>query len=77
MEVLLALGAAHQRDRGIKVQIPFWQMFNPLLPTQEQRPGPQGTDNFVFFIHVTVDSSGQETQTHQEGTLKTGNTNVW
>lgn len=61
---------------GVKVQI-SWQMFNPLLPTQEQRPGPQGTDNFVIFIHIADDSSGQETQTHQEETLKTGNWNVW
>lgn len=60
---------------GVKVQI-SWQMFNPLLPTQEQRPGPQGTDNFVIFIHIADDSSGQETQTHQEETLKTGNWNV-
>lgn len=75
-EVPPILGAAHQRDGRAKAQVSFWQMFNPLLPTQLQRPGPQGTDNFFFFIHITVDSSGRETQIHQEETLKIGNSNV-
>lgn len=72
-----ALGVAQQRDEELKYEFPSGKCSTLwFLRKSRDLIDPQGIDNCVFFSHILGDSSGTETQSHWEETLKMENTSI-